>query len=370
MAGIKDLKTATKMKLMIGLTIAGYVLLAWLGYSTINEVKVNGPIYQSISLGKALDADVVPPNLYLSEARLHIRGLLNEKESSQFAARIEEYKANVKDFHDTHDSYEKSLDEGPIKQLVRGTAYTQGLAWVDVMNQKLIPAKYAGDEKLANSLFNDADTLFAEHRKAIVELADAVEKENKEKEEAAGRTTSRRMLEVGAAIVAICTLVSLFGWFASRSINTSIRKTVDVLRATAEGDLRKRVEVDSNDELGQMGDALNHTLDRISDAMREIGTAAGHLSTASDEFSNTSQQITANSEETSTQARVVSTATEQVSQNLQTVASGSNQMAITVKDIAQNAQEAAKVAAKAQRTAEKPTTSYPSSVNRARKSEK
>jgi methyl-accepting chemotaxis protein len=349
---IKDLKTATKINVLLGATIAGYVLLAWLGYATLNEVKVNGPIYQSISEGKTLDSDVTPASQYLSEARLQVLALLNEKDRSQLAGHVNDYKATVKEFHDGHDGYEKDLEEGPVKQLFRGAAFTKGIAWLDAMDQKVIPLKLAGDDKAADAAFDQADAQFEEHRKAVQELAEAVEKDNKTKEDAAARSISHRIVELGFLIVCVCAVVIVLGVVTSRAITSSLHKTVEVLQITADGDLRKRVVVDTKDEAGQMGDALNHTLDRISQAIREIGSAANQLTSASDEFSNTSQQITANSEETSTQARVVSTATEQVNLNLQTVATGSNQMVITVKDIAQNAQDAAKIAAKAQQTAE------------------
>ena len=350
--GIKDLKTATKINVLLGTTIAGYLLLAWLGYATLNEVKVNGPIYQSISEGKALDSDVTPASLYLSEARLQVLALLNEKDRGKFSGHVDDYKASVKEFHDSHDGYDKDMEEGPIKQLFRGPAYTQGVAWLEEMDTKVIPAKLAGDDKGADAAFTQADGHFDEHRKATAELATAVEKDNKTKEDASTRSISHRIVELGVLIVCVCGIVVVLGWVTSRAITSSLRKTVEVVQTAAEGDLRRRVVVDSKDEPGQMGDALNHMLDRISQAIREIGAAANQLASASDEFSNTSQQITANSEETSTQARVVSSATEQVNHNLQTVATGSNEMATTVKDIAQNAQDAAKVAAKAQQSAE------------------
>ena len=350
--GIKDLKTATKINVLLGTTIAGYLLLAWLGYATLNEVKVNGPIYQSISEGKALDSDVTPASLYLSEARLQVLALLNEKDRGKFSGHVDDYKASVKEFHDAHDGYDKDMEEGPIKQLFRGPAYTQGVAWLEEMDTKVIPAKLAGDDKGADATFTQADGHFDEHRKATEELATAVEKENKTKEDASTHSIAHRIAELGVLIVCVCGIVVVLGWVTSRAITSSLRKTVEVVQTAAEGDLRRRVVVDSKDEPGQMGDALNHMLDRISQAIREIGAAANQLASASDEFSNTSQQITANSEETSTQARVVSSATEQVNHNLQTVATGSNEMATTVKDIAQNAQDAAKVAAKAQQSAE------------------
>jgi len=90
-----------------------------------------------------------------------------------------------------------------------------------------------------------------------------------------------------------------------------------VLDAVAAGDLTPRLEIDSKDEIGQMGEALNQALSKISAAIQSVAENAQQVANASEEFSAVSQQITSNSEETTAQANVVSTATDQVNRNLQ-----------------------------------------------------
>ncbi len=128
------------------------------------------------------------------------------------------------------------------------------------------------------------------------------------------------------------------------------------LLAMSDGDLTRRVSSVSGDEVGQMAQALNLGLEKMTSTMKAITQDSVSLSAASEEFSVTSQQITANSEETTAQANTVSAATEQVSRNLQTVATGAEEMGSTIKDIARNAGEAAKVASEAVKTAQSTNT--------------
>ena len=155
-------------------------------------------------------------------------------------------------------------------------------------------------------------------------------------------------------------LTSLFTLItASGAVALVIRQTVikpllsvkDLLQALAEGDLTRRLQIGSSDEVGEMSQALNTTVERISGVVREIGEESVNVANASEEFSAVSQQISANSEETSAQANVVVTATDQVNRGLQTVAASTEEMSTTIKEIAKSATEAARVADGAMRTA-------------------
>jgi methyl-accepting chemotaxis protein len=125
--------------------------------------------------------------------------------------------------------------------------------------------------------------------------------------------------------------------------------------AEGEGDLTTRLEVISQDEIGETSRSFNLFMDKLQGIMRQIAASTHEVAGASETLSSTSQQITANSEETSAQARVVSGAAQQVSQNLQTVATGAEEMGTSIKEIAKNASEAAKIATSAVRIAETTT---------------
>ena len=138
-----------------------------------------------------------------------------------------------------------------------------------------------------------------------------------------------------------------------RSIAAPLSRVTGRLRdiAEGEGDLTKRLELNSNDELGDTSRSFNQFMDKIQEIMRQISANTNQLAGASEKLSSTSAQITANSGETSAQASLVSQAAQQVSQNLQTVATGAEEMGATIQSIATNAHEAASVASNAVQTA-------------------
>ncbi|MFZ1006474.1 MAG: methyl-accepting chemotaxis protein [Candidatus Sulfotelmatobacter sp.] len=125
--------------------------------------------------------------------------------------------------------------------------------------------------------------------------------------------------------------------------------------AEGEGDLTKRLEVISQDEIGETSRSFNLFMDKLEGTIGQIAASTRQVTGASETLSNTSQQIATNSEETSAQARVVSGAAQHVSRNLETVATGAEEMGSSIKEIAKNATEAAKVATGAVKVAETTT---------------
>ena len=352
MPGIKDLRIPTKLALLVVTTALGFVFFGYVGNSTLNTVKVKGPIYESIILGKNLDEDVVPPPLYLSEAQIKLLALMSEKDPRAYQTRIDAFHEDERAFREAHEKYNRDLPDGKIKDLVNGKSYSEAVAWLDIVNNELLPAKLHKDEKAVLRIYEqEAQPHFLRHRDASIALAKAVEEDTARQEDQASATVRSRTTVLLAVGFGIGALIVVFGWFTSRLITNSLKQMVEVLQTAATGDLRARVTVNSKDESGIMGQALNHTLERISQAIRCITESAVQLAGSSEEFSANSQQITANSEETSAQASVVAAATEQVNYNLQTVATSTEEMATSVKDIARNASEAARVADEAMKTA-------------------
>ncbi|HWY86335.1 MAG TPA: methyl-accepting chemotaxis protein [Gemmataceae bacterium] len=147
-------------------------------------------------------------------------------------------------------------------------------------------------------------------------------------------------LSAAGVFLVVFTLSVVIG----RSITRPLAAAVQLLERVADGDLTPRLRVNSRDEVGQMGEALNRALERMGHAIRTIRENSFTLASSSEELAAVSQQMSSNAEETSAQANVVSAAAEQVSKNVQTVATGTDEMGASIKEIARSASEAAQVA--------------------------
>jgi methyl-accepting chemotaxis protein len=128
------------------------------------------------------------------------------------------------------------------------------------------------------------------------------------------------------------------GYAIATLIANGLRQVVEKSEKAAAGDLTVRVELDSADELGQMGQGLNRMLQSFHDSMAQVQAAANQTAAAS-------QQLAAGSEELSSGAQ------EQAS-SLEETAASLEQMTATVQKNASNAKEASLMASGARTSAE------------------
>lgn len=215
-------------------------------------------------------------------------------------------------------------------------------------DNQLIPLALAGDIAEFLRVREGGARAAAE---GVAEVASALLEAEKESAaesvaEAKRAYTVSLWLTLAIMLAAVALAVFLTVYIARLVVNP-LRRTVGVLEELSEGRLDRRLDVDTTDESGQMGQALNTAMWRLSDSMRTIGDNATTLAVASEELSAVSTQMSGAAEESAAQSNVVAAAAEQVSSNVQTVATGTEEMSASIREIAKNATEAAQVAAEA-----------------------
>jgi methyl-accepting chemotaxis protein len=158
-------------------------------------------------------------------------------------------------------------------------------------------------------------------------------------------------LVVGSCAVVLTVMVE-------RQVGTPLQGLTSRFRdiAEGEGDLTKRVEIDSKDEIGELAKWFDTFMDKLQTTIGQVATSTSGVAISAEELTALSQEMGSNAEETSAQSNVVSAAAEQVTKNLQTVATATEEMTSSIKEIAKNANEAARVATSAVKTAQNTNT--------------
>ena len=153
--------------------------------------------------------------------------------------------------------------------------------------------------------------------------------------------------------------VGFSAWWAGR-ISGGVRRMAAMLRdvAEGEGDLTKRLSVETRDEFGDMAASFNAFVQKLQDTIRQIAANTSTLAGASTELSATAAQLAQGAERADAEAATVSsaagevshnmdqasTATAAMSENIKTVARATGEMTSSISEIAGNAERAAQVA--------------------------
>jgi methyl-accepting chemotaxis protein len=350
---MKNLSFKAKLSLMVVSAALGLVAFATLAFSTLKKVEVGGPTYEQIAEMQGLNSDYVPPAQSLEVPALRAVEMEEAPNQARFEELLGRLREDRKSFEEGHAKWMQQLPDGKVKDLVSGEAYVIAREWFRLADEEFIPALKAGDKKKAHEIRTTRMAALGLRQEApvdaIVKATNDLVAANEAEAAALVSSRTRILLLVGALMLG---MVIALGTIVALGIIGPVKKTLVILQALAVGDLRQTVEVDSTDEIGVMGLALNQAIGGIAKVVVSISENAERVAAASAELSATSQQITANSEETTSQAKVVSEAGGQVNTNLQTLASGAEEMNSTIGEIAKNATEAARVSGEAVAAAE------------------
>jgi methyl-accepting chemotaxis protein len=117
---------------------------------------------------------------------------------------------------------------------------------------------------------------------------------------------------VGMVPLAVIIVIMLGLWIV-RLITVPIAKLSDGIKTLGDGDLTVKVDVNTQDEIGQMGRAFNDSVDQIRLVMRQVGKTSSQVNTAATQISTTAEQQAAGSEEQQAQLSEVATTMEEMS---------------------------------------------------------
>jgi methyl-accepting chemotaxis protein len=171
----------------------------------------------------------------------------------------------------------------------------------------------------------------------LIELQQMTGNARREEVAALGRQSTR--LVIGLVLVSLLLGVAV-ALRMSNSISDRLRQIVVALRDVTAGDLTRRVEISSRDEVGRMGAALNDTLARLHDAVRSITGTATRLASSAEELTTVSEKMVRDAGQAASQAGTVSAAAEEVSASAQAAASSTEEMSASIQEIARNAAQA------------------------------
>lgn len=176
--------------------------------------------------------------------------------------------------------------------------------------------------------------------------------------------TSNDILKSSILIVVISMLIVVFliiygSGKIVKPINAAVFGLKDI--AEGEGDLTLRLEVDSNDEVGELATWMNTFIGKLQGIIKQIRVNSNRVDSSSGELSTISSNMSQKTEETAQMAHNVASAAEEMntsissvaaameqsSTNIGVVAASAEEMSATITDIAQNSDQARETSIKA-----------------------
>lgn len=164
-----------------------------------------------------------------------------------------------------------------------------------------------------------------------------------------------------ALVVVVVAIILIF--FITSTVVKPINRVVAGLRDAAEGDgdLTKRLNINSTDEVGELARWFNTFIEKIqriiadvaqnaedlTSSSKELTSIATHLSDSAGQTSGKAMSVSASSEEMSATISSAAAIMEETTGNLNIVASGAEEMTATISEIASTAEKGRQIAEEA-----------------------
>jgi len=166
---------------------------------------------------------------------------------------------------------------------------------------------------------------FSKSEELINKLIEINDQETHESDKLAEEETLNSTILL-VIIILTGVFISLFlGFIISKAITRPIAKGVELAEAVAMGDLTINIDINQNDEIGQLANALKHMVEKLKSITSEILIGSENISSASQEISSTAQQMSQGANEQASSLEEVSSSMEQMSSNIEQNTDNSHQ---------------------------------------------
>ncbi len=240
------------------------------------------------------------------------------------------------------------------------------------MGKKMAEAYVADGPSLGNPMMAKFDPFTEKLSSAISQLVEAQLTELNQSFTSIQERSGTASVALIIAIILVLVLLIIFALMTVIPISSSILSTMLMLKdiASGDGDLTKRLEVKSNDEVGKLANWFNAFIERIHDMVVEMASNAETVTAASGELLTVSDQISegvevlfdrantvaeASSRMNSDMESVVAT-TEQTYANISAVAESASQMQATLSEVTKYCDNAKKISDSATLSVDDATT--------------
>lgn len=146
-------------------------------------------------------------------------------------------------------------------------------------------------------------------------------------------------------ILILTVFFTMMGFFVSLYLGKGIATPIQLLNdkikdiSEGDGDLTKRLDISSRDELGELSLNFNNFVDKIYSIIKNMSQGIQSLNTKSKMLSNTAESLVYQSSSMNNQSQLVSASTEQISSNAHVIASSAEQASVSVSTVAAATEE-------------------------------
>ncbi|MBI5190963.1 MAG: HAMP domain-containing protein [Nitrospirae bacterium] len=317
------LKLRAKLLLAFGSLVVLIVILAGSSYRSMTSMgkgtdyisEHSGEIEDAADIQLTALAAMMPVNDYL------ITG--DRGEAANFRKLIAELKGRIEDIK------KKGLTDKEAEALKK---VEDNLVLVEAEGMDILNTRVAGANAEMTDKMKAFDTLAGKMSEDVEGLHESMRGSMDETMKVVDKTERNAVLLLIFISVASTVLGAGIGMFMSRAISVPVMELVAVSKGIAEGDLTNQVQVRTQDEIGELGHAINKMVGNLKDMIGTVNQSAAQVASAADQVSGGAKQITRGAQTQASAAEETSSSMEEMAASIQTVAQNADNLASNVEE--------------------------------------
>lgn len=325
-----NLKMLYKLMIAFIIMIIFIAIVGFVGISNMGKINSNVSNLYNVDLKGVRDINMLKTNL--TTVRADVLQILDPKNSDKVSSLVD----NI----DKLQNINKNLIE-EYKTTITTTTDKEQFAEFEKLLNDYRSYRMQLIDKVKASDYNGASAIFPELSKVREEMLNILDKEID-----LGTKLAENDYNSSNAIFKSCTIFSIsimgiavivaiiLGLFISIVISKRLNNILLFSKAIGQGDLTEEIDIDSEDEIGNVAKELNKSRENIKDLINEI------LNSSSD-MSATSEELSATVEEVSSKMEVVNESVEQISKGVQDLSATTEEVSASTEEINANTNELA-----------------------------
>jgi methyl-accepting chemotaxis protein WspA len=329
-----------KLRTLVLVSTVGLAAVLGLAVYLLATYRVSGPIYERIIKRNAAMGEMEPSVLYALRTYYTVSQLKDASDPAEIRQLRDRYRELEKSYHQRRDYWVKELGEGPMKEALTGPVHQTAIAFFRAINDEFLPALEKSDKKEAAQIFTTRlKPRFEEHSEAVSQTMQQAKQKTEEEENKV--RDQARFWELFMVVVGVLTvvLVGTLGWYLARGVVNTTGALVDRVNQMAGGasDLTARVQIDSKDEIGQLGAGINAVIAKIQSVVKQAREASVQLLSAAGQIAATGRQ-----QETNVQGLTSSSA--EIAASVREISATGKELSGTMNEVNERANQASALA--------------------------
>ncbi|MGD0734467.1 MAG: EAL domain-containing protein [Terracidiphilus sp.] len=208
-----------QLRWLVFIGTCGLLIFAGVASTALLQIRVNSPLYKTISLSNNLIADYVPPSESLLEPSLVCAKLVDAPDPQSRLLYQTELKAFQHDYDVKYADYMTRVPEGQLKEMMRGDAHETAQEYFKLADQLVALVNENRVDEARALLVSTMNPLYDRHAAAVDQIVLRAKQEAHAAEELAASSVgvyTAAMVTIGLLILF---LEGALSWYLARGIS-------------------------------------------------------------------------------------------------------------------------------------------------------